>query len=160
MIKSKQPPAAPDLAAPTPAPAPAALAVQAPAATFPQFPFNPLMFNPMMMGMGMGMGMPGMGMGMLGMPGAGGPGPPPSPRRSPRKERSSSPADIPGGMPAFYQACGVTEDEEQALEKLGFRMGDDLDQVTESEYKEAGFKPLDWRRFLKVYKRYKRNIMA
>jgi hypothetical protein len=110
----------------------------------------------MMMGMlGMGVGMPGMGAGMLGVS-AGIPAAP----GSLHKERSSSPIDIPGDVHAFCDAYGIKEEEEQALENLGFVMGDNLGQVTEHEYKEAGFKLLAWKRVLKAYKKFKRDAKA
>ena len=107
------------------------------------------MFNPMIMGMGMGAGMPVTSAGMP-VTGAG-----MLVTASPRKERSSSPVYIPGDVHAFCEAYGIKEEEEQALESLGFVIGDDLNQVTEREYKEAGFKPLAWKRVLKAYKQYK-----
>jgi hypothetical protein len=39
-------------------------------------------------------------------------------------------------------------------------MGDDLGQVMEHEYKEAGFKLLAWKRVLKAYKKFKRDAKA
>jgi hypothetical protein len=43
------------------------------------------------------------------------------------------------------------------LEKLGFRFGDDLNALGAEEYKEAGFKPLEWKRVLKAYRRLKQD---
>jgi hypothetical protein len=46
---------------------------------------------------------------------------------------------------------------EAGLERLGFVVGDNLDEVTAMEYGEAGFKALTWRRVLKAYHRYRRD---
>jgi hypothetical protein len=116
-IKSKKPPVASE----TVAPAASTLLSAIPAPPFPQFTsyLNPFIFNLMRMGMpGIGAGMPGMGAaGILAPPG------------SLHKEHSSSPINIPGDIHAFCEAYGIKEEEEQALENLGFVMGDDLGQV-------------------------------
>jgi hypothetical protein len=142
-------------------------------APFPQYApfFNPFMFNPMTpYAMGMpGVGMPGVGMPGTGMPGAGmlgmgmqgynmsGPG---YMTRSPHKERSSSPIEISGNIHTFCQAYGIDNNDEHDLERLGFVLGGNLDEVTEQEYKDVGFKPLAWKRVLKAYKKYKHNAKA
>ena len=51
----------------------------------------------------------------------------------------------------------LDEESEAGLERLGFVVGDNLDEVTEKEYTEAGFKALAWRRVLKAYHRYRRD---
>lgn len=49
------------------------------------------------------------------------------------------------------------ERAELGLEMLGFRFGDDLSTVTAEEYTEAGFKPLEWRRLLRAYRKLKHD---
>jgi hypothetical protein len=157
-IKSKKLPVASETVAPAPAPATSTPLSAIPAPAFPQFTsyLNPFIFNPMMMGMlGMGAGIPGMGAGILGVSAGilAAPG-------SLHKECSSSPIDIPGNIHAFCEAYGIKEEEEQALKSLGFVMGDNLGQVMEHEYQEAGFKPLAWKRVLKAYKKFKCDAKA
>jgi hypothetical protein len=55
----------------------------------------------------------------------------------------------------FCEAYSLGEQTELGLEKLGFRFGDDLNALQPDEYKEAGFKPLEWRRVLKAYRKLK-----
>jgi hypothetical protein len=120
--------------------------------------FNPFLFNPLApytMGMPAAMGM----MGAMGMQGYGTQSSR-YPSTSPHRERSSSPVNIPGDIHTFCETYGIGEADEHALERLGFVMGDNLDEVTEQEYKEAGFKPLAWKRVLKAYKKYKRASKA
>jgi hypothetical protein len=153
-IKSRKLPVASKMVAPAPAPAASTPLSAIPAQAFPQFTsyLNLFIFNLMMMGMlGMGAGMPGMGAGMLGVS-AGILAAP----ESLHKKHSSSPIDIPGDIHAFCEAYGIKEEKEQALESLGFVLGDDLGQVMEHEYKEARLKPLAWKRVLKAYKKFKR----
>jgi hypothetical protein len=162
-------------------PAPLSVIPQVPQVPF-QYPptFNPYMINPMAaylqgfnmptMGMPMpGMPMPGMmpgmpmpGMPMPGMPMPGmpmttaTPGMPWGVPLSPCKERSSSPiTGIAGGVHDFCEAYGISENEELALDKLGFEIGDDLGQVTEQQYEAVGFKALAWLRVLKAYRKFK-----
>jgi hypothetical protein len=129
-IKSKKLPVASEMVAPTPALAASTPLSAIPAPAFPQFTsyLNPFIFNLMMMGMlGIDAGMPGVSVGM------------PAASRSLHKEHFSLPIDIPGDIHAFCEAYGIKEEKEQALESLGFVMGDNLGQVTEHEYKEARF---------------------
>jgi hypothetical protein len=121
------------------------------------------MFNTIMpQAIGMGMGGMGMGTGMgPGMgPGGGyyyqGQGYMNNPQ-SIGQQHLSSPfeADPDVGVHEFCEAYGIGMEEEQCLEKLGFQMGDKLDDVVDQEWKEAGFKPLAWKRVLKAYKKCK-----
>ena len=57
----------------------------------------------------------------------------------------------------FCDAYNLGEHAEMGLEKLGFRFGDDLNALRAEEYKEAGFKPLEWKRVLKAYRRLKQD---
>jgi hypothetical protein len=150
VIKSKKLPVASETVAPTPAPAASTPLSAIPAPVFPQFMsyLKPFIFNPMMGMLGMGVGIPGMGAAGI-----------PAPPGSLHKEHFSFPIDIPGDVHAFCEACGIKKEEEQALENLGFVMGDDLG-VTEHECKEAGFKPLAWKRVLKAYKKFKHDVKA
>jgi hypothetical protein len=79
---------------------------------------------------------------------------PPMPKA---RERSSSPIIIPGDVHDFCESYGIKENEELGLEKLGFALGDDLEEVAEKEYQAAGFKTLSWKRVLKAYKKFKRD---
>jgi hypothetical protein len=156
-------PVLPVVPAASPPPAPPVFP-QPPLAPF-QYPpmFNPYLINPMAaylqsfnlpgVGMpGMGIGMPAMGIGMPGMPAM-----PKVSSLSPCGERSSSPFSNTGGVHGFCQAYGISENEELALDKLGFELGDNLEQVTEHQYEAVGFKTLAWKRVLKAYKKFKRE---
>ena len=57
----------------------------------------------------------------------------------------------------FCDAYNLGEHAEMGLEKLGFRFGDDLNALRAKEYKEVGFKPLEWKWVLKVYRRLKQD---
>ncbi|KAF8502634.1 hypothetical protein F5888DRAFT_1867499 [Russula emetica] len=57
----------------------------------------------------------------------------------------------------FCETYDLGEDTEVGLQKLGFHFGDDLTTLTPEEYTNTGFKPLEWRRVLKAYKRLKRD---
>ena len=57
----------------------------------------------------------------------------------------------------FCDAYNLGEHAEMGLEKLGFRFGDDLNALKAEEYKEAGFKPLEWKQVLKAYRRLKQD---
>jgi hypothetical protein len=57
----------------------------------------------------------------------------------------------------FCELYYLGEQAEVGLEKLGFCFGDDLSTVTVEEYAIAGFKPLEWRRVLKVYRKLKHD---
>jgi hypothetical protein len=129
-------------AVPAPAMVPAHAQMMMPPAMIPSF-FNPYMLGTMP---GLPMGMPGFNMPLAHMPGS-----------SPHKERSSSPVSMPGGVHGFCEAYGLNKDDEIGLEWLGFVLGDKLDEVSEQEYKDAGFKPLAWKRVIKAYKRLKRE---
>ncbi len=57
----------------------------------------------------------------------------------------------------FCESYNLGEQVEVGLEKLGFHFEDDLSIVTVEEYAEAGFKPLEWRRVLKAYRKLKHD---
>jgi hypothetical protein len=57
----------------------------------------------------------------------------------------------------FCDLYNLGECAEVGLEKLGFCFGDDLSTVTAEEYTEAGFKPLEWRRVLRAYRKLKHD---
>jgi hypothetical protein len=129
----------PSIAAPPVTPGPAHFAQYLPM-------FNPYMFNLMT---AYAMGMPG----MMGMPTPGMPDQ--NHIASPLANHSSSPIPTTGDIHAFCVAYGIQEMEENSLEQLSFVLGDNLDGVTEQEYKDVGFKPLAWKWVLKAYKKYK-----
>jgi hypothetical protein len=74
------------------------------------------------------------------------------------REHSSSPIEMSSNIHTFCNPYGIDDHDEKALNRLGFVLGDNLNEVTELEYKEAGFKPLAWKRVLKAYKKYKHNL--
>jgi hypothetical protein len=125
-------------------------------AQFPQYPamFNPYMFNPMA---AYTMGMPGaMGvLGMLGMMGMLMNNMPDQKHTPPNANCSSSLIHAHGDVHSFCVDFRIGEDVEQCLDQLSFMMGDNLDEVMEQEYKDAGFKALAWKRVLKAYKKHK-----
>jgi hypothetical protein len=55
----------------------------------------------------------------------------------------------------FCDEYNLGESVAAGLDKLGFRVGDDLASITQQEYTDAGFKPLEWRRLLKAYRKLK-----
>ena len=55
----------------------------------------------------------------------------------------------------FCVGYGIGTGLEGCLDKLGFQIRDNLIEVTENQWKEAGFKPLEWQHVLKAYKKYK-----
>ena len=57
----------------------------------------------------------------------------------------------------FCKLYDLGDQMEVGLEKLGFHFGDDLSTVTAEEYAEAGFKPLEWKRVLKAYRKLKQD---
>jgi hypothetical protein len=57
----------------------------------------------------------------------------------------------------FCELYDLGDQVEVGLEKLGFHFGDDLSTVTAEEYAEVGFKPLEWRRVLKAYRKLKQD---
>jgi hypothetical protein len=67
----------------------------------------------------------------------------------------SSPPTANCTIAEFCKTYDLGVEAETGLEMLGFRFGDDLGTVTQSEYAEAGFKPLEWRRVLKAYRKVK-----
>src|SRR6266576_1002173 len=69
----------------------------------------------------------------------------------------SSPPTANCSIAEFCELYNLGEQVEVGLEKLGFRFGDDLSTVTAEEYAEAGFKPLEWRRVLKAYRKLKHD---
>jgi hypothetical protein len=69
----------------------------------------------------------------------------------------SSPPTADYSIAQFCEAYHLGEQAEVGLENLGFRFGDDLHVVTSKEYTEAGFKPLEWQRVLKAYKKVKQD---
>jgi hypothetical protein len=78
----------------------------------------------------------------------------------PTKALRSPPSSPPTANCTVAKFCKLYDLGEQAevgLEKLGFCFGDNLSTVTVKEYAIAGFKPLEWRRVLKVYRKLKHN---
>ncbi len=69
----------------------------------------------------------------------------------------SSPPTANCSIAEFCELYNLGEQVEVGLEKLGFRFRDDLSTVTAEEYVEAGFKPLEWRRVLKAYRKLKHD---
>jgi hypothetical protein len=67
----------------------------------------------------------------------------------------SSPPTANCSIAEFCEVYNLGEQAELGLEKLGFRFGDDLSALGAEEYREAGFKPLEWRRVLKAYRKLK-----
>jgi len=57
----------------------------------------------------------------------------------------------------FCESYDLGDQVEVGLEKLGFCFGGNLSTVTAEEYAEAGFKPLEWRRVLKAYRKLKQD---
>ena len=75
-----------------------------------------------------------------------------------RSPPSSPPTDVNCSITEFCETYNLGNHAEAGLEKLGFRFGDDLTTVTLEEITEAGFKPLEWKRVLKVYNRLKLKL--
>jgi hypothetical protein len=78
----------------------------------------------------------------------------------PTKDPSSPPSSPPTAsctVAEFCESYDLGEQTEMGLEKLGFRFGDDLSTVTAEEYTKAGFKPLEWRRVLRAYRKLKQD---
>jgi hypothetical protein len=75
----------------------------------------------------------------------------------PTMDPPSSPPTADCTIAQFCLTYDLGEHTEATLEKLGFRFGDDLMTVSAAEYTEAGFKPLEWRRLLKAYKKLKQD---
>jgi hypothetical protein len=69
--------------------------------------------------------------------------------------RSSSPPPIEGGLDEYFQKCGFDEDTKQKLVDLGFEPGDNLSQIPENVYKEAGFKYLEWQRVVRKDQKFR-----
>jgi hypothetical protein len=67
---------------------------------------------------------------------------------------------MPHGVHAFCEAYRIDGDAEQGLEVLRVVMGDKSETVTPAEYKEAGFKTMQWKHILVTYEKYKCNIKA
>ena len=124
-----------------------------PFANFPQYPQVPFpqMYPQMPLSpfMGYGPSMPYSGNpfvpGMVSMP-----------TKAPRSPPSLPPAAN-CTMAEFCELYDLGEQAEVGLEKLGFHFGDDLSTVTAEEYAMAGFKPLEWRRVLKAYRKLKHD---
>ena len=118
-------------------------------AQYPQMPFMPPFMN-------YGMPAPGMpyppvnvnpffaaGPGMVSMP----------TRVSPPS--SPTPATTDCTIAEFCERYDLGDQVEAGLERLGFRFGDDLGTIRPEEFADAGFKPLEWRRLLKAYRKLK-----
>ena len=75
----------------------------------------------------------------------------------PSHDPPSSPVTVDCTVSEFCKSYNLGEKAEIGLENLGFRFGDDLSTVSEKEYTDAGFKPLEWRRVLKAYGKLKRE---
>jgi hypothetical protein len=67
-------------------------------------------------------------------------------------EPPSSPVSTDGDITAWCAKHKLEESILAGLELLGFRVGDNLDGVTEKEYVEAGIKKLQWNRVMKAYR--------
>jgi hypothetical protein len=75
----------------------------------------------------------------------------------PTNDPPSSPPTADCTIAEFCETYNLGEQAGAGLENLGFRFGDDLTTVTSEEYTGAGFKPLEWRRVLKAYRRLKHD---
>jgi hypothetical protein len=71
------------------------------------------------------------------------------------RDPPSSPVSTQCDISKWCATYKLGEETEAGLERLGFVVGDNLDEVTEKEYMEAGFKVLAWRHVLKAYHRYR-----
>ncbi len=120
---------------------------------YPQMPFpqvSPQM--PLFMDYG------GMGMPYSGNPFTAGAGMEAMPIRAPHHQSHSPPSSPPTtdcSITDFCKLYNLGPQAESGLDHLGFKFGDDLRTVTESQYTKAGFKPLEWRRVLKAYRQLK-----
>jgi hypothetical protein len=119
------------------------------AAAFNPF-MNPMMaMNPMMMPFLAAMQVPGMGMpawnNAL-------PVTTPAPTTSPDRfdEPPSSPVSNADDLATWCAKYKLDDDILGGLERLGFRIGDALDVITEQDYTEVGLKKLQWNRVLKA----------
>lgn len=74
-----------------------------------------------------------------------------------RRSPPSSPPTASCSIVEFCEMYDLGDQMELGLEKLGFRFGDDLSSVKPEEYKEAGFKALEWRRVLTAYRKLKHD---
>jgi hypothetical protein len=121
---------------------------------FPQYPPFPHPYSQML---------PFMGYGVPGMPLL--PGNPFVPTGTSMASMPTMPTiNLPSSPPTadctiaqFCLTYDLGEHTEAALEKLGFRFGNDLMTVSVTEYTEVGFKPLEWRQLLKAYKCLKQD---
>src|SRR5216684_442693 len=120
---------------------------------YPQMPFPQVSLQmPLFMGYG------GMGMPYSGNPFTTGAGTEAMPIRAPHRQSHSPPSSPPTADCSITNFCklyNLGPQAESGLDHLGFKFGDDLCMVTESQYTKAGFKPLEWRRVLKAYRQLK-----
>ena len=129
-----------------------------PFANFPQYPqvpfpqMYPQMPSPLPPFMGYAPSMPYPGNPFV----AAGPSMVPMPMKAPRSPPSSPPTAN-CTVAEFCELYDLGEQAEVGLERLGFRFGDDLSTVTADEYAIAGFKPLEWRRVLRAYRKLKHD---
>lgn len=86
-----------------------------------------------------------------------GPGTAFTPTTVTRHSPPSSPPTANCSLAEFCEVYNLGEHAEAGLEKLGFQFGDDLSSVVREEYEGAGFKPLEWRRVLKAYRKLKHD---
>jgi hypothetical protein len=69
----------------------------------------------------------------------------------------SSPSTTNCTIAEFCKKYNLGKQVEAGLDELGFYCGDDLSTVMAEEYTMAGFKPLEWRRVLKAYRKLKHD---
>lgn len=60
----------------------------------------------------------------------------------------------------FCTLTGLGSPERAGLGNLGFRVGDPVNNITVAQWKEAGFRPCEWERFIFEYTKYKKSKTA
>ena len=55
----------------------------------------------------------------------------------------------------WCRQMGLGKNEQSGLERLHFRVGDDLSTLPEEDWKEAGLQRLEWARILKANRRFR-----
>jgi len=77
-------------------------------------------------------------------------------RREPRSSPPrSSPPPVGGSVEAFCEQYNFKDSVCSGLKELGFKIGDDLSAVTESQWEHVGIPPLTVIRIIKLYRKYK-----
>ncbi|EED77436.1 predicted protein [Postia placenta Mad-698-R] len=87
-------------------------------------------------------------------------GPIPSSSTSADDHALSSPLSAACGVEEFCDKMGLKEVEHEGLKRLGFHVGDKLDDVQPTDWKEAGFCPLKWNRVVRAEKKFRKELKA